>query len=226
MEISIKGMFSSISKNYDLMNTIMTFGLHRHWRNKSVKLSGVKPGDNILDLGAGTGDFAIAFKEKAGEKGRVIAVDFSSEMLDILKEKLKKKKLKIEIICKDVMDLEFQPGTFDFVVMAFGLRNFTEPYKLIKKISSFIKSSGKIIILETGQPKYPIKIFYSIYTKLFIPIMGKIFTGDKYAYSYLIRTASTFPFGNELARKLLELESIKNVFIKKIFLRVCLPLYV
>ncbi len=217
MDNTIQKMFSSISKRYDFMNSIMTFGLHKYWRNKSVKLSGVKNGDKILDLGTGTGDFAIAFKKKVGKKGKVVAVDFSSEMLDIFKKKIKKRKLEIEIMDKDVMTLDFEANTFDFVTMAFGLRNFPEPFLLIKNVSSFLKSSGKIIILETGQPKYPLKIFYFIYTKIFIPLMGKIFTGNKSAYNYLINTAHNFPYGDDLAKKIKSIENIGNIYMKRFF---------
>lgn len=226
MDNSIKRMFSSISRNYDLMNTLITFGLHKYWRAKSVKLSGVKKGDTVLDLGAGTGDFAIAFKKKVGLEGKVIAVDFSKEMLDIFKEKIDRNKLQIEIINKDVMELEFPKGTFDFITMAFGLRNFVEPFKLINKISNFLKPYGKVVILETGQPKYPMKILYLIYAKLFIPVIGKIFAVNKSAYEYLINTAAQFSYGKEMAIKLCEIENISYVKIKKflfgvVYLYIC-----
>ncbi|MCX7833094.1 MAG: ubiquinone/menaquinone biosynthesis methyltransferase [Ignavibacteria bacterium] len=217
MDNSIKKMFSSISRNYDLMNSIMTFGFDMYWRRKSVKLAGVKKGDSVLDLGAGTGDFAFAFWEKTSPEGKVVAVDFCEEMLNILRDKIKKKKAEIEIINKDVMELNFSENTFDFVSMAFGLRNFSDPFKLIDNICLYLKPQGKIVILETGIPGYPFKIFYLIYTKFFIPLMGKIFAGNKSAYEYLINTASKFPYGNELAGKLLKNKNIYDIKIKKFF---------
>jgi demethylmenaquinone methyltransferase/2-methoxy-6-polyprenyl-1,4-benzoquinol methylase len=189
----------------------LSFGLHKKWRRRTVKKSGAKEGDMVLDCASGTGDLAIEFKKTVKDKGKVVALDFCEEMLDLITSKLKKQSLDIEKFVGDVLNLQFKDKYFDIVSIAFGLRNLDDPIKGIREMARVLKSNGKLAILETGQPKKFIGIPYKIYSKYFIPLAGIIFARNKNAYQYLPDTASKFPFGEKLVDMLNSTGLFSNV---------------
>jgi demethylmenaquinone methyltransferase/2-methoxy-6-polyprenyl-1,4-benzoquinol methylase len=197
MSESVRNMFSAISRKYDLMNSLITLGLHKKWRKKAVALSNPGTGNFVLDCAAGTGDFAFEFKKIVGNEGKVVAVDFSSEMLSILSEKSEKLNLQVEYSEQDVSALSFPDNYFDIASVGFGVRNFDDPVKTLNEITRVLKNNGKIVILETGQPNKIISMFYKIYSVLFIKPLGKIISDDRRAYDYLVNTASAFPYGDK-----------------------------
>jgi demethylmenaquinone methyltransferase / 2-methoxy-6-polyprenyl-1,4-benzoquinol methylase len=198
MSEEVKKMFADISEKYDFMNTFLSFGMHKVWRKRAVRYAGTKEGYNILDCASGTGDLAIAFKKETGNSGRVVAQDFCEEMLDIIVPKVKKENLEIEVETGDVLNLKHQDNEFDISSIAFGLRNLDEPINGLKEMARVVKTGGKVVILETGQPKGFFYFFYKIYSKYLMPLAGKLIAGNKNAYTYLPETASKFPFGEEL----------------------------
>jgi demethylmenaquinone methyltransferase / 2-methoxy-6-polyprenyl-1,4-benzoquinol methylase len=202
MSEKVKNMFAEISGKYDFMNSLLSFGMHKSWRKKTVRASETKEGDSVLDCASGTGDLAIDYKRKVGEKGKVIALDFCKEMLDLMELKLKKEKLLIEKVTGDVLNLQFEDKKFDIVSIAFGLRNLDDPVLGIREMTRVLKPGGRLAILETGQPKHIFSLFYKIYSKFIIPVMGIVFARNKYAYQYLPDTASKFPYGEKLAEML------------------------
>lgn len=220
MSESVRNMFSAISQKYDLMNSLITFGLHKKWRKKAVALSKPGRGNFVLDCASGTGDFAFEFKKIVGNEGRVFAVDFSSDMLKILKEKSELMNLPVEYSEQDVSSLNFPDNYFDFASIGFGVRNFDDPLKSLTEISRVLKNNGRIIILETGQPNKIIRIFYRIYSALFIKPLGKIISDDRRAYDYLINTASAFPYGDEFIGLMKNTKSISECRYQKLFLGV------
>lgn len=197
MSESVREMFSAISQKYDLMNSLITFGLHKKWRKKAVALSGPVKGNFVIDCASGTGDFAFEYRKITGESGKVAAVDFSGDMLGILKSKSHKMNLDIECYEQNVEALGFSDNYFDIASIGFGVRNFDDPVNALSEISRVLKNKGVIVILETGQPKKVIRFFYKLYSFFFIKPLGKILSRDKSAYDYLVNTASEFPYGHE-----------------------------
>jgi demethylmenaquinone methyltransferase/2-methoxy-6-polyprenyl-1,4-benzoquinol methylase len=198
MSEEVKKMFADISGKYDFMNSFLSFGMHKIWRKRAVRYAGTKEGDNVLDCASGTGDLAIEFKKKAGITGRVVAQDFCKEMLDIINPKAKKEKVEVEVELGDVLNLNHPDNTFDISSIAFGLRNLDDPIQGLKEMARVVKPNGKVVILETGQPKKIFYFIYKIYSKYFMPVAGRIFAKNKNAYEYLPETASKFPFGEKL----------------------------
>ncbi len=211
MSEEVKKMFADISGKYDFMNTFLSFGMHKIWRKRAVRYAGTKAGDNVLDCASGTGDLAIEFKKKTGNSGRVVAQDFCKEMLDIINPKAKKEKVYIEVETGDVQNLNHPDNTFDISSIAFGLRNLDDPLKGLKEMARVVKSSGKVVILETGQPGKRLYLFYKIYSKYFMPLAGKILAGNKSAYAYLPDTASRFPFGEKLVELIKSTEMFNEI---------------
>ena len=217
MSESVRKMFSAVSRRYDLMNTLITFGLHKKWRKKAVALTKPVKGNFVLDCAAGTGDFAFEFKKIVANDGKVFAVDFSSDMLKILSEKSEKLNLPVEYSEQDVSSLSFPDDYFDIASIGFGVRNFDDPVKTLTEITRVLKNNGKIVILETGQPNKTIRFFYKIYSEIFIKPSGKIISDDRGAYDYLVNTASVFPYGDKFIGLMKNINSISECKYHKLF---------
>lgn len=192
-------MFDTISKDYDGLNRVISFGIDIKWRKKVVKI--VKNGqpESILDIATGTGDLAINLAET--NASRIVGLDISPGMLEIGKEKIRTKNLdsKIEMILGDSENLPFEDNTFDAITVAFGVRNFETLDNGLKEILRVLKPGGTFVILETSMPdKTPYKQGYNFYTKNILPLIGKTFSKDRSAYKYLCESASVFPYGEAL----------------------------
>ena len=189
-------MFDNISENYDGLNRVISLGIDVNWRKKVVKIVGKNNPKQILDIATGTGDLALMMASLNPE--RIVGLDISSGMLEVGKQKIAKAKLsnKIEMIVGDSEEMSFEDSTFDAITVSFGVRNFANLDKGIKEIARVLKPDGTLVILETSNPtKFPFKQGYKLYTNLFLPIVGKLFSKDKVAYSYLSESANSFPFG-------------------------------
>ena len=189
-------MFDAISKNYDGLNRVISLGIDVKWRKKVVKIVGKNKPKQILDIATGTGDLALMMAKLSPDK--IIGLDISEGMLAVGKEKIAKVNLseKIEMVVGDSEEMPFDDDTFDAITVSFGVRNFANLDKGIKEIARVLKPSGVLVILETSNPmKFPFKQGYKLYTHLFLPIIGKLFSKDKVAYSYLSESANSFPFG-------------------------------
>jgi demethylmenaquinone methyltransferase / 2-methoxy-6-polyprenyl-1,4-benzoquinol methylase len=191
-------MFDTISTNYDGLNRVISLGVDINWRKKVVKIVGENNPKQILDIATGTGDLALMMANLNPDK--ITGLDISPGMLSVGKEKIAKAKLsdKIEMIVGDSEAMPFENNTFDAITVSFGVRNFANLNKGLKEIARVLKPSGVLVILETSNPvKFPFKQGYKLYTNLFLPIIGKLFSKDKSAYTYLSESANSFPFGNE-----------------------------
>ena len=199
-------MFDAISGNYDGLNRVISFGIDIKWRKKVVELVKSKNPDTILDIATGTGDLAINLAETNASK--IIGLDISSGMLEIGKDKIKKKHLdsKIDMVLGDSENMPFNDNTFDAITVAFGVRNFETLENGLKEIYRVLKPNGTFVILETSIPtKTPYKQGYVFYSKNILPLIGKLFSKDKSAYNYLSESASVFPYGealNNILRKI------------------------
>ena len=199
-------MFDTISKEYDGLNRVISFGIDVKWRKKVVNIVGKQNPDTILDIATGTGDLAINLAKTQASK--IVGFDISPGMLEIGKKKIAQKQLnnKIEMVLGDSENMPFDDNSFDAITVAFGVRNFENLEKGLLEILRVLKPNGVFVILETSVPtKSPYKQGYTFYTKRILPIIGKIFSKDKVAYSYLCESASVFPYGealNNILRKI------------------------
>lgn len=199
-------MFDTISKEYDGLNRVISFGIDVSWRKKVVALVAEKHPKKILDIATGTGDLAINLAQTQAEE--IIGLDISQGMLDIGKEKIKKQGLSntIKMVVGDSEDLPFEDNTFDAITVAFGVRNFENLEKGLSEILRVLKPNGIFVILETSVPtKTPFKQGYNLYSKYILPTIGRLFSKDRSAYKYLSESASVFPYGetlNNILRKI------------------------
>ncbi len=189
-------MFNNIAPKYDFLNQLLSLGIHKGWRRKAIRLlKDIKP-KIILDIATGTGDFAIEAMKLDPDK--VTGVDISEGMLKFGIEKINKLGLqnKIELKLGDSESLPFSDNSFDAITVGFGVRNFENLEKGINDIYRVLKTDGMISILEFSKPRrFPVKQFYNFYFKIVTPAIGKLFSKDSSAYSYLPESVSAFPDG-------------------------------
>jgi demethylmenaquinone methyltransferase/2-methoxy-6-polyprenyl-1,4-benzoquinol methylase len=199
-------MFDTISKEYDGLNRVISFGIDIKWRKKVVEIVNKQQPDTILDIATGTGDLAINLAKTSASK--IIGFDISPGMLEVGKKKITHKQLdhKIEMVLGDSEKMPFDDNSFDAITVAFGIRNFENLEQGLSEILRVLKPNGVFVILETSVPtKTPFKQGYKLYTKRILPLIGKLFSRDKVAYSYLSESASVFPFGEALNNILLKI---------------------
>lgn len=191
-------MFNNISKRYDFLNHFLSVGIDKIWRRKAVnKLREIQP-ERILDIATGTGDFAVALLKLKPKE--VIGVDISSGMLEVGKEKMKKRGLDNIISLKlgDSENLEFENDYFGGVTVAFGVRNFENLEKGLSEMLRVLQPGGRAVILEFSKPKkFPIKQLFGFYSKRLIPFIGRTISKDRRAYEYLPESVEAFPEGQD-----------------------------
>ncbi|CAM1363752.1 bifunctional demethylmenaquinone methyltransferase/2-methoxy-6-polyprenyl-1,4-benzoquinol methylase UbiE [Tenacibaculum xiamenense] len=189
-------MFDNISKDYDGLNRVISLGIDVSWRKKVVKLVGENSPKQILDIATGTGDLALMMTKLNPD--RIVGLDISEGMLEVGRSKIDKANLsnKIKMVVGDSENIPFDDNTFDAITVSFGVRNFENLDKGLKEILRVLKPGGRFVVLETSNPtKFPFKQGYKFYTNFILPIIGKLFSKDKVAYSYLSESANSFPFG-------------------------------
>jgi demethylmenaquinone methyltransferase/2-methoxy-6-polyprenyl-1,4-benzoquinol methylase len=206
-----KEMFDSISKEYDFINNLITFGSHKKWKKQIVNISKKNKPKQILDLATGTADIAIELTSI--ENCKITGLDISSKMLSIGQTKINKLKLNSNISLEegDAENLKFNDSTFDVVTIGYGVRNFTNLKNSLNEIYRVLKKDGLLIILETSLPTNPLmSFFYNIHTKFYVRLIGKMFSNNSNAYQYLESSAKTFPYGEEF-KKILRDANFKDI---------------
>ncbi|MCC3358319.1 demethylmenaquinone methyltransferase [Bacillus sp. REN16] len=200
-EQRVHHVFEKIYKNYDQMNSVISFQQHKAWRKDTMKRMDVKVGSAALDLCCGTADWTIALAEKVGPSGKVTGLDFSKNMLKIGQEKVDKLKLnQIELIHGNAMELPFEDNSFDYVTIGFGLRNVPDYMTVLKEMQRVVKPGGKVVCLETSQPTMiGFRQLYFFYFRFIMPVFGKLFAKSYQEYSWLQESARDFPGMKELA---------------------------
>jgi demethylmenaquinone methyltransferase / 2-methoxy-6-polyprenyl-1,4-benzoquinol methylase len=192
----IRSMFRSISGRYDRANNVLSAGIHHRWRTRTVRWSGAKPGDRVLDCATGTGDLAIAFNKVVAPSGEVIGTDFVPEMLELARQKSKD----VRFETADVTRLPFADREFDIASISFGIRNVDDPLRGLSELGRVVKSGGRVVVLEFGQPPNRlISAGYNWYRAHVLPRLGGMVTGQRDAYEYLESSAAAFPCGDAFA---------------------------
>ncbi|MDG5765954.1 ubiquinone/menaquinone biosynthesis methyltransferase [Balneolales bacterium ANBcel1] len=196
MSEEVRRMFASISDRYDLINSVLSLGIHHRWRKKTVGVSGASEGMKVLDCATGTGDLAIEFKGAVGKSGSVTGTDFAAEMLQKAPVKSEKKGMSIRWEVADAMNLPYEDAEFDISSIAFGIRNVDEPVTALSEMARVVKPGGKVMVLEFGQPVGIIKYPYRWHSRYVIPFLGGLLSGNREAYRYLPETSAAFPAGD------------------------------
>lgn len=194
----VEQMFDNISGNYDGLNRVISMGTDVSWRKKVVAAVAATNPDSILDIATGTGDLAIQMANTGA--GRIVGLDLSEGMLSVGRKKIAAKNLNIEIemVQGDSENLPFEDESFDAITVAFGVRNFENLELGLSEIFRVLKPGGIFVVLETSVPtRFPFKQGYKIYSSMILPAIGKLFSKDKDAYSYLSESAASFPYGKK-----------------------------
>jgi len=192
----VREMFASIARRYDAANEVLSLGVHRGWRRAAVRLSGVVPGDRVLDCATGTGDLALAFKRAVGPTGEVVGTDFCAEMLETAPAKARRAGLEVRFEVADALALPYADRSFDVASIAFGIRNVDDPVRCLREMARVVRRGGRVVVLEFGQPRGPFGALFRVYSRQVMPAIGGLLTGNRAAYEYLPRTAAAFPAGD------------------------------
>jgi len=218
----IEKMFDEIAEEYDLLNHTLSFGIDRRWRRIGIKSLGEVNPANILDIATGTGDMAIkAYRLLKPE--RIVGIDISEGMMKVAAGKVRKAELSEKILFEkqDCTDLQFDDGSFDAAMIAFGIRNFADLDKGLQEISRVLRPGGKLMILELSTPEhFPMKQAYKLYSKLVISKVGRIVSKSKAAYDYLPESVAQFP-QNAMMRDILEKNGYRGAQYRKLTLGIC-----
>lgn len=197
----VSDMFDNISPRYDVLNRIMTLRIDIIWRKKAIRLLKSSQPQFILDVATGTGDFAIESIHML-QPQKIVGVDISSGMLEVAREKIRRKGLQsqFEVQVGDAENLQFEDNTFDAVTVAFGVRNFENLDQGLAEIRRVLKPGGRAVILELSNPRtFPVKQLFHLYFHKIVPFIGRFISKDSSAYSYLPESVSKFPDGQDFA---------------------------
>jgi len=192
----VAGVFDSVASRYDLMNDLMSGGIHRLWKRFTIELSGVRPGHSVLDIAGGTGDLAAKFSRIVGETGQVILADINYAMLTVGRDKLLDHGLSenLEFVQADAQCLPFPDDSFDCISIAFGLRNVTDKDLALRAMLRVLKPGGRLLVLEFSKPKNPLlSKAYDAYSFSVLPVMGRLVAGDSDSYRYLAESIRVHP---------------------------------
>lgn len=196
----VRSMFGGIARRYDLMNTLMTAGRHHRWRQLGVQKAALTSGGKALDVCCGTGDFAFELRGAVGPLGSVSAVDFSRRMLDVAREKARRKGQSVDFRWGDATSLEFSDDSFDAVTVGFGVRNIPDIEAVFAEMVRVVRPGGRVVCLEITQPaRQPFRSFYGVWFDRAVPLLGRLVSRDNAAYSYLPSSVRRFPPAPELA---------------------------
>ncbi len=206
----VAGVFDSVATKYDLMNDLMSAGMHRLWKAFTVRQADVRPGMKVLDIAGGTGDLARAFAERAGDSGVVVLSDINAAMLRAGRDKLLDKGRMLPLVQCDAEHLPFIDNTFDVVSVAFGLRNMTHKDAALAEMRRVTRPGGKVLILEFSRVWAPLAPLYDAFSFSVLPWLGGKVAGDSESYRYLAESIRMHPPQEELGR-LMEQAGLEQV---------------
>lgn len=189
----VRGVFDSVASKYDVMNDLMSMGLHRAWKAYSLLVANLKPGDKVLDIAGGTGDMAMAFADKVGLGGQVVHTDINLAMLKQGRDRLTDKGILLPTTVCDAEQLPFADAHFDLVCVAFGLRNMTHKDRALQEMARVLKPGGKLLVLEFSKIAPPLAKAYDWYSFEILPRLGNLVAADAASYRYLAESIRMHP---------------------------------
>lgn len=192
----VANVFHSVAAKYDVMNDVMSLGIHRIWKRFTIDCSGVRPGQKVLDLAGGTGDLTAMFSRRVGPTGQVILADINESMLNVGKDKLRDMGLvqNIQYVQANAEALPFADNTFDIITIAFGLRNVTDKDAALRSMFRVLKPGGRLLVLEFSKPTEAwLSKVYDTYSFRLLPMMGKLIANDSESYQYLAESIRMHP---------------------------------
>ena len=194
----VRGVFDSVASKYDVMNDLMSMGMHRAWKAYTVAVANLKAGDRVLDIAGGTGDLSRAFAKKVGESGMVVHTDINEAMLRQGRNRLLDEGLILPTNLCDAEKLPYKAGSFDLVSVAFGLRNMTHKDQALAEMCRVLKPGGRLLVLEFSKVAAPLQKPYDWYSFKVLPKLGQMIAGDAESYRYLAESIRMHPGQQEL----------------------------
>ncbi|MDD2609228.1 MAG: bifunctional demethylmenaquinone methyltransferase/2-methoxy-6-polyprenyl-1,4-benzoquinol methylase UbiE [Giesbergeria sp.] len=194
----VRGVFNSVAPKYDLMNDLMSAGLHRVWKAYTIMVANLREGSQVLDIAGGTGDLARAFAKKVGSSGRVVHTDINEAMLRVGRDRLLDEGVALPTLVCDAEQLPFPDNHFDVVSVAFGLRNMTHKDEALAEMCRVLKPKGKLLVLEFSKVAQPLSKAYDWYSFNVLPKLGQLIAGDADSYRYLAESIRMHPGQQEL----------------------------
>jgi len=194
----VRGVFDSVASKYDVMNDLMSMGLHRAWKAYTVAVANARPGDRVLDIAGGTGDLARAFDKKVGPSGLVVHTDINEAMLRQGRDRLTDAGVLLPTSICDAETLPFPEAAFDIVCVAFGLRNMTHKDKALSEMNRVLRPGGRLLVLEFSKVAQPLEKLYDWYSFKVLPRVGQWVAGDAQSYQYLAESIRMHPPQAEL----------------------------
>ena len=201
---AVRGVFDSVASKYDVMNDLMSVGMHRAWKAYTVLVANVKNGDRVLDIAGGTGDLALAFAPKVGESGQVVHTDINEAMLREGRNRLLDAGVNLPTLACDAEHLPFTDCYFDLVTVAFGLRNMTHKDAALLEMNRVLKPGGKLLVLEFSKVAKPLVKLYDWYSFKVLPKLGKLVANDDASYQYLAESIRMHPDQDALKAMMLK----------------------
>ncbi len=189
----VRGVFDSVAAKYDVMNDLMSMGLHRVWKAYTIMVSGATQGSQVLDIAGGTGDLALAFAKKVGLTGRVVHTDINEAMLRVGRDRLVDAGVHLPTMVCDAEKLPYADNSFDVVTVAFGLRNMTHKEVALAEMCRVLKPGGKLCVLEFSKVAQPLQKAYDWYSFSILPRLGSLIAGDAQSYQYLAESIRMHP---------------------------------
>lgn len=200
----VAGVFTSVASKYDIMNDLMSAGLHRIWKRFAISVSGVRQGQRVLDVAGGSADLSRLFLKKVGSTGQVVLTDINNAMLRVGRDRLLDEGITTPVAQCDAEHLPFPDNYFDCVSIAFGLRNVTHKDAALREMKRVLKPGGRVIVLEFSKVAKPLEKAYDLYSFKLLPKMGQLIAGDADSYKYLAESIRMHPGQEELKSMMLE----------------------
>lgn len=209
----VAGVFHSVATRYDIMNDVLSFGIHRLWKRFTIECAGARPGMKVLDLAGGTGDLTAKFSRLVGDSGEVVLADINDSMLKVGRSKLRDKGIvnNVNYVQANAENLPFPDNTFDIITIAFGLRNVTNKDAALASMQRVLKPGGKLLVLEFSKPKHAfMNKAYDLYSFKMLPMIGKMIAHDADSYEYLAESIRMHP-DQETLKGMMETAGLEQV---------------